>query len=109
VLQQDYTVDPTAARSSAFTATVGFVHKINPSGATFAYTFPAITAAIDGMKIGVVNVSTGSTATVAAPTGSDNVGNSAGTATGATAAGPTGGLAKVYVADNGTKAWLVGL
>lgn len=109
IAQQDYTVDTTAAYSAAFTCLPGYVHKINPSGATFAYTFPAITAFNNGMKIGIVNVSTGSTATVAAPTGSDNIGNSAGTSTGATAAGPTGGNTKVYVADNTVKAWLVGL
>ncbi len=94
---------------AAFTAAIGTFYAINPSGATFAYTFPAITASNDGQKIGVVNVSTGSTATVAAGTGSDNVGNSAGTATGATAAGPTGGLTKVYTADNTRKTWLTGL
>lgn len=109
VIQQDYTIDPTTARTGAFTCVPGFAHAINPSGATFAYTLPAITSAIDGMKIGVYNVSTGSTATVAAPTGSDNVGNSAGSSTGATAAGPTGGNTKVYIADNTRKAWLVGL
>jgi hypothetical protein len=98
-----------AALAAAFTAAIGTVYLINPSGATFAYTFPAITAGNDGQAIAVVNVSTGSTATVAAPTGIDNVGNSAGTATGATAAGPTGGLTKVYTANNQTKAWLVGI
>lgn len=98
-----------AALSAAFTAAIGMVYLINPSGATFAYTFPAISASNDGQKIAVVNVSTGSTATVAAPTGSDNVGNCAGTATGATAAGPTGGNVKVYTANNGVKAWLVGI
>lgn len=98
-----------AALSAAFTAAIGTVYLINPSGATFAYTLPAISASNDGQHIAVVNVSTGSTATVAAPTGSDNVGNCAGTATGATAAGPTGGNAKVYTANNQTKAWLVGI
>lgn len=98
-----------AALSAAFTAAIGYVYLINPSGATFAYTLPAISASNDGQKIAVVNVSTGSTATVAAPTGSDNVGNCAGTATGATAAGPTGGAVKVYCANNQTKAWLVGI
>ncbi len=106
--QQDYVNDPTT-HTGAFTAAIGTVHKINPSGATFAYQFPAITQAIDGMHLAVVNISTGSTATVAAPAGSDNVGNSAGTATGATAAGPTGGAVKTYVADNTLKAWLVGI
>jgi len=109
IAQQDYTVDPTTAYAAAFNTVPGFVHKVNPSGATFAYTFPAISQYNNGMKIAVVNVSTGSTATVAAPTGSDNIGNSAGTATGATAAGPVGGATKVYVADNTTKAWLVGI
>jgi hypothetical protein len=98
-----------AAQSAAFTAAIGYVYLINPSGATFAYTLPAISGSNDGQKIAVVNVSTGSTATVAAPTGSDNVGNCAGTATGATAAGPTGGNVKVYTANNQTKAWLVGI
>jgi len=98
-----------AALSAAFTTAVGYVYLINPSGATFAYTMPAISASNDGQKIAVVNVSTGSTATVAAPTGSDNVGNCAGTATGATAAGPTGGNVKTYTANNQTKAWLVGI
>lgn len=98
-----------AALTAAFTTAVGYVYLINPSGATFAYTMPAISASNDGQKIAVVNVSTGSTATVAAPTGSDNVGNCAGTATGATAAGPTGGNVKVYTANNQTKAWLVGI
>lgn len=106
---QDYAIDPTAAYSAAFNVIPGFVHKINPSGATFAYTFPAITAGNNGMKVGVVNVSTGSTATVAAPTGANNIGNSAGTATGATATGPTGGAVKTYVADLTVGAWLVGL
>lgn len=95
--------------TGAFTASPGFMHKINPSGATFAYTLPAITRQIDGMRIAVVNVSTGSTATVAAPTGSDNIGNSAGAATGATAAGPTGGAVKTYTADYTQLAWLVGI
>lgn len=108
VNQQSFSNDP-KVYSAAFTATPGFMHKINPSGATFAFTFPAISSKIDGMKIGVINVSTGSTATVAAPTGSDNIGNSAGTSTGATAAGPTGGNVKTYTADNTQKAWLVGL
>jgi hypothetical protein len=85
------------------------MYLINPSGATFAYTLPAISASNDGQKIAVVNVSTGSTATVAAPTGSDNVGNCAGASTGATAAGPTGGAVKVYCANNTVKAWLVGI
>jgi hypothetical protein len=98
-----------AAFAAAFAAAIGTVYLINPSGATFAYTMPAVSAGNDGQKIAVVNVSTGSTATVAAPTGSDNVGNCAGTATGATAAGPTGGLAKVYTANNQTKSWLVGI
>lgn len=98
-----------AALSAAFTAAIGYVYLINPSGATFAYTMPAISASNDGQKIAVVNVSTGSTATVAAPTGSDNVGNCAGTATGATAAGPTGGNVKTYTASNAVKAWLVGI
>ena len=57
----------------------------------------------------MVNVSTGSTATVAVPNGSDNIGNSAGSATGATAAGPTGGSAIVYTADYTTHSWLVGI
>ncbi len=98
-----------ATLTAAFTAAIGTMYGINPSGATFAYTFPAITASNDGQKIAVFNVSTGSTATVAAPTGSDNVGNCAGSATGATAAGPTGGLTKVYTADNTRKAWIVGI
>lgn len=105
---QSYANDATV-HTGAFNAVPGYMHKINPSGATFAYTFPAITAAIDGMRIAVVNVSTGSTATVAAPTGSNNVGNSAGTSTGATAAGPTGGNVKTYTADNTQGAWLVGI
>ncbi len=95
--------------TTTFSAAVGFMHKFSPAGATFAYTLPAITLAIDGMALAVVNVSTGSTATVAAPTGSDNIGNSAGTATGATAAGPAAGLGIVYTADNTQKAWLVGI
>lgn len=95
--------------TGAFTAAPGFMHKINSSGATFAYTLPAVTRQIDGMKIAVVNVSTGTTATVAAPTGSDNVGNSAGTSTGATAVGPVGGATKVYTADFTGLAWLVGI
>ena len=98
-----------AALSAAFTAAIGTVYLINPSGATFAYTLPAITGSNDGQKVAIVNVSTGSTATVAAPTGSDNVGNCAGAATGATAAGPTGGAVKVYTANNQTKSWLVGI
>ncbi len=98
-----------ATLSAAFTAAIGTMYAINPSGTTFAYAFPAISATNDGQKIGIVNVSTGSTATVAAGAGSDNIGNSAGTATGATAAGPLGGLTKVYTADNTRKAWLVGL
>lgn len=106
--QQTYNNDPNVY-AAAFTAAVGYVHKINPSGATFAYVFPAITTKNNGMRIAVVNVSTGSTATVAAPTGSDNIGNSAGTATGATAAGPTGGAVKTYTADDTQKAWLVGI
>lgn len=105
--QQMFATDPTV-RTGAFSPTAGYQHSINPSGATFAYTLPAITSANDGMAIRVVNVSTGSTATVAAPTGSDNIGNSAGSATGATAAGPTGGAVKTYVADNTRKAWTVG-
>jgi hypothetical protein len=108
VVQQGYAND-SVVKTAAFTASPGFMHKINPSGATFAYTLPAITKAIDGMQIAVVNVSTGSTATVAAPTGSDNVGNCAGTSTGATAAGPTGGNTKVYTADYTQLAWLVGI
>lgn len=107
VNQQSFSVDPNTY-SAAFNAVPGYVHKINPSGATFAYTFPAITPKIDGMKIGIVNVSGGSTATVAVPTGSDAVGNTTGS-TGATAAGPTGGNVKTYTADNGLKQWLVGL
>lgn len=98
-----------AALTAAFTAAIGYVYLTNPSGATFAFTFPAITASNDGQKIAVVNVSTGTTATVAAPTGSDNIGNCAGTATGATAAGPTGGNVKTYTANNQTKSWLVGI
>lgn len=106
--QQEYANDPTV-HTSAFSTVAGTMHKINPSGATFAYTFPAISAANNGMRLAVINVSTGTTATVAAPTGDDNIGNSAGTATGATAAGPTGGNTKTYVADNTQKAWLVGI
>ncbi len=109
VAQLDYTMDPTTAYTAAFNVIPGYAHKFNPSGATFAYTFPAITVNNSGMKIAVVNVSTGTTATVAAPNGSDNIGNSAGTTTGATAAGPTGGATKVYVADYTTHAWLVGI
>ncbi len=102
-------INDATVHTGAWTCAIRHMHKFNPSGATFAYTLPAITQAIDGMHLCVVNVSTGSTATVAAPTGSDNVGNSAGTATGATAAGPTGGLGIVYTADNTGKAWLVGI
>ncbi len=98
-----------AALTAAFTMAIGTVYLINPSGATFAYTFPAISASNDGQRIAVVNVSTGSTATVAAPTGSDNVGNCAGASTGATVAGPLGGVVKTYTANNQTKAWLVGI
>lgn len=106
--QQGYSNDP-KVYTGAFSAVPGFMYKINPSGATFAYTLPVISAKIDGMQIAVVNVSTGSTATVASPTGSDNVGNCAGTATGATAAGPTGGNVKTYTADATQLAWLVGI
>jgi hypothetical protein len=106
--QQIQSNDPNVY-TAAFTTAPGYMHKINPSGATFAFTFPAITSKIDGMRISVINISTGSTATVAAPTGSDNIGNSAGASTGATAAGPTGGVVKTYTADNTQKAWLVGL
>lgn len=105
---QSYANDATV-HTGAFSTVPGFMHKINTSGATFAFTFPAITSKIDGMRIAVVNVSTGSTASVAAPTGSDNIGNCAGTSTGATAAGPTGGNVKTYTADNTGKAWLVGI
>jgi hypothetical protein len=105
---QSYANDA-AVHTGAFNTVPGYEHKINPSGATFAYTFPAITTAIDGMRIAVVNVSTGSTATVAAPNGSGNVGNCAGTSTGATAAGPTGGNVKTYTADFTQQAWLVGI
>lgn len=107
-LVQSY-LDGGAALSAAFTAAIGTMYLINPSGATFAYTLPAISASNNGQKIAVVNVSTGSTATVAAPTGNDNVGNCAGASTGATAAGPTGGAVKVYTANNTVKAWLVGI
>jgi hypothetical protein len=98
-----------ATLSAAFNVAAGFMYGINPSSVTFAITFPAINATIDGMKIAIINVSTGSTATICTPTGSDNVGNSAGAATGATAAGPTGGAVKTYTADNTRKAWLVGI
>lgn len=98
-----------ATLTGAFTPAIGTMYGINPSGATFAYTFPAISAANDGQKIAIFNVSTGTTATVAAPTGSDNVGNSAGASTGATAAGPVGGAVKTYTADNTRKAWIVGI
>lgn len=108
MLSQDYANDP-IVHTAAFTVAAGYMHKINPSGATFAFTFPAITLAIDGMHIGIVNVSTGTTATVAAPNGSGNIGNCAGTSTGATAAGPTGGNVKTYTADYTQQAWLVGL
>ncbi len=102
-------INDATVHTGAFTCAVRHMHKFTPSGATFAYTLPAITQAIDGMHVAVINTSTGSTATVAAPTGSDNIGNSAGTATGATAAGPAAGLGIVYTADNTGKAWLVGI
>jgi hypothetical protein len=107
VALQSYTNDATVYTAS-FSVVPGCMHKINVSGAAFTYTFPAITQAIDGMKIAVVNVGAGTTATVAAPTGSDNVGNYT-TGTGATAAGPTTAAVKVYTADNTQKAWLVGI
>lgn len=107
-LAQSY-LDGGAAKTAAFTAAIGTMYAINPSGATFAYTLPAIAAGNNGQKIAIWNASTGSTATVAAPTGSDNVGNCAGSATGATAAGPTGGLTKVYTANVTTGAWITGI
>lgn len=102
-------INDVSVHTGAFSAAIRHMHKINPSGATFAITLPAITQAIDGLHLAFVNVSTGTTATVVAPTGSDNVGNSAGSSTGATAAGPTGGAVAVYTADNTQKAWLVGI
>jgi hypothetical protein len=108
MLVQSYANDPTL-HTAAFSTVPGFMHKISPTSITFAFTFPALSAAIDGMRIAIVNTTTGSTATIATPTGSDNVGNSAGATTGATAAGPTGGATKTYTADNTQKAWIVGV
>ncbi len=104
---QAFTTDA-STHTSAFNCTVGSQHMINPSGATFAYTLPAISVTNDGQRIAVVNVSGGTTATVAAPTGSDAVANTTGS-TGATAVGPTGGNVKTYVANNTLKQWLIGL
>lgn len=97
-----------AALSAAFTAAIGTMYAINPSGATFAYTLPAISASNDGQKIAIFNVSGGTTATVAAPTGSDAIAITTGS-TGATAAGPTGGNVKVYTASNQFKQWITGI
>jgi hypothetical protein len=99
--------DGGTAATAGFTAAVGTRYKLNPSGATFAVTFPAISSTNDGQEILLANVATaGSTATVVAPTGSDNVGNVS-SGTGATVAGPVRGKANLYVADNTLKAWLV--
>lgn len=104
---QSYVTDATT-HAAAFSCSVGYQHMINVSGATFAYTLPPITAAVDGQRIAIVNVGAGTTATVAIPTGSDAVGNATGS-TGATAAGPTTGAVKVYCANNTLKQWLVGI
>lgn len=104
---QAYITDATT-HSAAFNCVIGYQHMIDVSGATFAYTLPPITSAIDGQKIAIVNVGAGTTATVAAPTGSDAVGNATGS-TGATAAGPTTGAVKTYTANNTLKQWLVGI
>ncbi len=104
---QSYVTDATT-HSAAFSCLSGYQHMISVSGATFAYTLPAITSANDGQRIAIVNVGAGTTATVAAPTASDAVGNATGS-TGATAAGPTTGAVKVYCANNTLKQWLVGI
>ncbi len=104
---QNYVNDATT-HSAAFNCLVGYMHKISVTGATFAYTLPAITSAIDGQHLAIVNVGGGTTATVAAPTGGDAVIIATGS-TGATAAGPTTGVVKVYTADNTLKQWYTGI
>lgn len=97
------------AATSGFTVAPGTLHKINPNSTTFAITFPAISASNAGQRVGIVNVATsGTTATILTPTGSDSMGNSV-AATGATAAGPTAGLSQVYTADNTVKKWISGV
>jgi hypothetical protein len=93
--------------TAGFTATVGTMHKINVSGATFGIAMPPITAAIDGQRIAIVNVGLGTTATVISGAGTDSVGNTTGASV--TAAGPTTGAVKSYVADNTLKTWLLGI
>lgn len=91
-------------QGAAFTAAVGTMYSVNATGATFSIAMPAISSTNDGMAIGFANISTGSTATVLTPSGSDSVGQTGGT--GATAAGPAAGLTAQYVADATNHKWL---
>jgi hypothetical protein len=101
--------DGGAAATSGFTVAPGTLYKINPNSITFVITFPAISASNAGQRVGLVNVATsGTTATILTPNGSDSFGNSA-AATAATAAGPTAGLATFYTADNTVHKWLTGV
>lgn len=107
-LSQGFSNDPTL-HTAAFSVVPGFMHKIAPNVVTFAITFPAISAANDGQQLAIINmVTSGTTATILTPTGSDSIGNSV-AATGATAAGPTIGVGTTYTADNAAKKWIVGI
>lgn len=91
-----------ASQAAAFSATVDTIYPYAVSTAAFAITFPAITAANDGHKIGLFN--NGTTAATLTPTGTDAIGGTA--ASSATAAGPAAGVYTTYTANVATGRWL---
>lgn len=85
---QDW-VDAGTVAAAAFTAAVNTLYPFAFAATAANIAFPKITAALNGLSIGLVNVGTGATASTLVPSGTDSIGPVGIGVTGATAAGPT--------------------
>jgi len=90
-----------AAKTSAYSAVIGDMVKVDPSGGTFAVTLPAIAAGNAGQPIYVHNTTTSTTAVTILPTGSDTINGLTSTSLAASKG------SKWLIADNTAKDWIV--
>ena len=102
---QDW-VDAGTVQTAPFTATVNWLIPYNMQTASVVISFPKISAALNGLSVGLVNQGTGATTTILTPSGTDSFGPVAVGVTGATAAGPASLKAIRYTPNLTTGQWI---
>lgn len=104
---QDF-ADAGTIYTAAFTPATSVMHPFNFQ-ATGNINFPKISAAINGLSVGLLNLGTGATAVTLVPSGTDSMGVVASGVTAATAASPASLKSQRYTANNTLGQWVPGI